>query len=916
MSSPQESEVPNSPNPDLQIKQHIDGNRNQSIGQMLGGMVVYVSGGQPVFGATAGQKNPSDEETTSAIGENPYKGLLAFQETDGDRFFGRETQIADLWEKLRSLYESADAIRLLPIYGPSGSGKSSLARAGLIPELARRPIPGYDTARVAILVPGTNPLEALATILARIVTNDLTPVAKSREFTGELKLSNESGEYDGLRRIANVFPDIAISPLIVLVDQFEEVYTLCENQTERDAFVGNLLCAAQDKSKRVTVIVTFRSDFLGETQKHSQLNRLFTEQGYLVPAMNEAELRQAIAKPAELAGHPLDEATINLLIKDTEGREGALPLLQFALTRIWEGLLEGKQPTQTLQDIGGVGGALAGEAQRIYDNLKPEEQEIARRVFLGLVQLGEGTKDTRRRALLDSLESHQNQPEELKRVVNLFSAPGVRLITLSATGSTETAEVTHEALFEHWGKFQEWLDGSREDIRFQRRLDEAAHHWNEHKRLEGNLWRPPDLDLLQEYHHRLSKDMTPLQVEFFQASSQAEENRQEKERRQQLFQKRAIFGLTIISIGAITFAGSALYQMQKAERQRVEQLAATAKAIIPNDPVEGAVHALAAAGLTQSPLVQFPNRGVFPAAHGAILDSTLALRERNRLQGHQGFVNSVAFNHDGTKIVSGSNDNTVRVWDANTGEQIGKPLQHQDKVNSVAFNHDGTKIVSGSFDKTVRVWDANTGEQISKPLQHWDWVWSVAFNHDGTKIVSGSFDNTVRVWDADTGEQIGKPLQHQDWVLSVAFNHDGTKIVSGSNDNTVRVWDANTGEQIGKPLQHQDKVNSVAFNHDGTKIVSGSFDNTVRVWDADTGEQIGKPLQHQDWVLSVAFNHDGTKIVSGSNDNTVRVWDANTGEQIGKPLQHQDKVNSVAFNHDGTKIVSGSFDNTVRVWDA
>ncbi len=233
MSFSQESGFANLPNPDVQIKQHIQGDRNQSIGQMLGGMVVYVSGGQAIFGATPGHAEESPQKKAgAAIGENPYKGLLAFQETDGDRFFGRETQIADLWKRLRSLYESADTIRLLPIYGPSGSGKSSLARAGLIPELARKPIPGYDTARVAILVPGTNPLEALATVLARIVTNDLTPVAKSREFTGELKLSNESGEYDGLRLIANVFPNIAISPLIVLVDQFEEVYTLCENQTE------------------------------------------------------------------------------------------------------------------------------------------------------------------------------------------------------------------------------------------------------------------------------------------------------------------------------------------------------------------------------------------------------------------------------------------------------------------------------------------------------------------------------------------------------------------------------------------------------------------------------------------------------------------------------------------------------------
>ena len=431
MSPHQESESPNSPHLNPQIQQDIQGDRNQSIGQVLGGMVVYVSGGQAIFGTTSGQLEESEGKKPSVVGDNPYQGLLAFQETDGDRFFGREKQIADLWQMLHSLYESVDAIRLLPIYGPSGSGKSSLARAGLIPELARRPIPGYDTARVAVLMPGTKPLEALATVLARVVTDDMTPVAKTREFTGELKhRDDDSGEYDGLRRIANVFPDIAVSPLIVVVDQFEEVYTLCKNQAERDAFVENLLCAAQDQSKQVTVIVTFRSDFLKETQKHSQLNRLFTEQGYLAPAMNEAELQQAIAKPAELAGHPLDEATINLLIEQTEGREGALPLLQFALTRIWDGLAQGKEPAQTLKEIGGVGGALAGEAQRIYDKLKPEEQEIARRVFLGLVQLGEGTKDTRRRALLESLESHQNQPEQLQRVVNLFSAPGVRLITL------------------------------------------------------------------------------------------------------------------------------------------------------------------------------------------------------------------------------------------------------------------------------------------------------------------------------------------------------------------------------------------------------------------------------------------------------------------------------------------------------
>ncbi|KAL0947933.1 hypothetical protein HGRIS_010564 [Hohenbuehelia grisea] len=291
------------------------------------------------------------------------------------------------------------------------------------------------------------------------------------------------------------------------------------------------------------------------------------------------------------------------------------------------------------------------------------------------------------------------------------------------------------------------------------------------------------------------------------------------------------------------------------------------------------------------------------------------------LQGHSHWVNSVAFSPDGTKIVSGSKDNTVRVWEVETGKQVGAPLQgHSDWVNSVSFSLDGTKIVSGSDDSTVRVWDVETGEQIGAPLRGHGDVKSIAFSPDGTKIVSGSADSTVRVWDVETGdsEQVGTPLRGHGDVKSIAFLPDGTKIVSGSADSTVRVWDVETGEQVGAPLQgHSNCVNSVAFSPDGTKIVSGSYDLTVRVWDVETGEQVGVPLRgHWDVVNSVAFSPDGTKIVSGSADSTVRVWEVETGEQVCAPPQgHWNVVNSVAFSPDGTKIVSGSADSTVRVWD-
>ncbi|KAJ7732752.1 hypothetical protein DFH07DRAFT_780864 [Mycena maculata] len=292
------------------------------------------------------------------------------------------------------------------------------------------------------------------------------------------------------------------------------------------------------------------------------------------------------------------------------------------------------------------------------------------------------------------------------------------------------------------------------------------------------------------------------------------------------------------------------------------------------------------------------------------------------LHGHNDLVTSVAFSPDGRRIVSGSYDNTVRIWDAETQEQIREPLHgHNNSVTSVAFSPDGRRIVSGSYDNTVRIWDAEIQEQIREPLHgHNSLVRSVAFSPDGRQIVSSSYDNTVRIWDAETQEQIRDPLHgHNNSVRSVAFSPDGRRIVSASYDNTVRIWDAETQEQIRDPLHgHNNSVTSVAFSPDGRRIVSSSYDNTVRIWDAETQEQIREPLHgHNSLVTSVAFSPDGRRIVSGSYDNTVRIWDAETQEQIREPLHgHNSLVTSVAFSPDGKQIVSGSKDNTVRIWDA
>ncbi|KIJ53127.1 hypothetical protein M422DRAFT_78551, partial [Sphaerobolus stellatus SS14] len=312
------------------------------------------------------------------------------------------------------------------------------------------------------------------------------------------------------------------------------------------------------------------------------------------------------------------------------------------------------------------------------------------------------------------------------------------------------------------------------------------------------------------------------------------------------------------------------------------------------------------------------------------------------LPGHTSLVLSVAFSPDGKRIASGSCDNTIRIWDAETGENVGKPLKgHTSWVLSVAFSPDGKCIASGSADNTIRIWDAETGENnVGEPLKgHTSLVLSVAFSPDGKCIASGSHDNTIRIWDAETGENVGEPLKgHTSWVLSVAFSPDGKHIASGSHDHTIRIWDVESGENVGEPLKgHTSSVQSVAFSPDGKRIASGSHDHTIRIWDAETGENVGEPLKghtslvlsvafspdetgenvgeplkgHTSLVQSVAFSPDGKWIASGSHDHTIRIWDAETGENVGEPLKgHTSSVVSVAFSPDGKRIASGSYDNT------
>jgi formylglycine-generating enzyme required for sulfatase activity len=427
------------------------------------------------------------------LAANPYRGLDAFDETSSDFFFGRERLVGTLLARLERLTSPAmGATRLLAIIGPSGCGKSSVARAGLLPALARAEASWLRGAQVAILRPGYAPIEALADALARLATGEPNPSETRREFATLLREGARSGSHAGLSEIARAYLG-SVAPVVVLVDQFEETYTLSRPidpdnkeqvqaaKAERDDFVGTLLQAATEPGGPVSVLITLRSDFFGALAEQAELSKAVAASHELVPAMSRDDLRRAVAEPARVKETPLDPATVERILDQAAGEVAALPLVEFALEQIWERMRDGVAPADTLTSLGGVGGALASRADEVLGSLASTEQRLAEQAFLATVQLGDvAVRDTRRRAWLDEVVPTGMTQEDIRRTVEPFVK--ARLLAVGASDDDRVwLELPHEALIRHWQTFQQWLNRDREFLLWRKRLREAREEWQTYR---------------------------------------------------------------------------------------------------------------------------------------------------------------------------------------------------------------------------------------------------------------------------------------------------------------------------------------------------------------------------------------------------------------------------------------------------
>ena len=860
-------------------------------------------------------------------GECPYLGLKTFQPEDAPLFFGRRAKVQELIARLRNSFGTPKEERFLALIGASGSGKSSLALAGLIPYIQRGELPASANWPLVRCRPGTRPWENLqialwanqqiALHMAALPALIIRPEDEQRRLhlTAQLALHDQPENHR----------------LFILIDQFEEIFTLCNDEGARHQLIDNVLYATNVAGGRTIVVLTMRADFYGQCASYPGLRAAIADHQSLIGPLSEEELREAIEPPAQLAGGELEPGLMELLLADMEGQAGALPFLEHALFKLWE-MRDGRRLTaKAYTEMGRLGGALDAHAEEFFTRtLSIEEQSLCRQLLVDLVHPGEGAADTKKRVLLDDLAPTDAMRAVLKKLAD------ARLVTTDRDDRPEAAqaELAHEALISGWRRLGEWVNENREKSRLKERLLDAAREWQKNSNRDDFLYRGAQLAIAEESFGSSGESLARLGREFLDASLVLKNrlNLQEEERKQRELDAAVAAEKRISEIASQ--ANVSLARNSQAVENDNQTLAYLANALRLNPRNSGA-GALTAALLTQESWsvvtramkhdgwvysAQFSADGqrvvtasadktaqVWDAARGKALSEPMK---------HDGAVYSAQFSADGQRVVTASADKTAQVWDAARGKALSEPMKHDGAVYSAQFSADGQRVVTASDDHTARIWDAATGKALGEPMKHDGAVYSAQFSADGQRVVTASWDNTARVWDAATGKALSEPMKHDVGVNSAQFSADGQRVVTASWDNTARVWDAATGKPLSEPMKHDAGVRSAQFSPDGQRVVTGSLDKRARVWDAATGKALSELMKHDKAVYSAEFSADGQRVVTASDDQTARVWDAATGKALSEPMKHDGRVNSAQFSADGQQVVTASWDNTARVWDA
>ncbi|WP_367648434.1 helix-turn-helix domain-containing protein [Streptomyces sp. CNQ-509] len=846
----------------------------------------------------------------------PYRGLARFETRDSGRFFGREQLTGDVVELLRRQ-------RFAAVFGPSGSGKSSLLRAGLIPALQHTREAALRPAAIRILTPGDRP--------ARTQGRHFTPTATC---------------------------PASASDTLVIVDQFEEVFTLCRDPAERARFLDMLLTARRPES-RLRVLLAVRADFYGRCAEHRELAEALRDANVLVGPMTAGELRDAIVKPAAADGLTVERALTAHLVEEVADAPGGLPLLSHVLLETWR-RRRGKVLTMAgYQAAGGLGGAIATTAEEVYATFTEGQKAAARRVLLRLVAPGEGTPDTRRPAQRTELEVTADGQETAHVLEQLVRA---RLLTLDDDTGVNLA---HEALLTAWPRLRAWIEEDRERLRAHRKLTEAARTWEELGHEAGALYRGSRLAAAQEHFGGdPGEDLTDLEGAFLTASYAAREEDERAAARTTRRLRALTATLSALLVLALVASLMAWHQSRVSEQRREaadaarqaalsRQLAAQSAALLDTEPDLASL--LAVQSYQTSPISQ-AMESLYAAA---------AMPLQHVLTGHSKAVIATAFSRDGRTLTTAGTDGAVRKWDTRTGRlrnalpgdtsagdeyhpvelsPDGRTMATEDTtgvekvtvqlrdtstgrlrgtlpeltagVGPLAFSPDGRTLATGRMDHGVQLWDVSTGRlRRSLPEVTAD-VGPLVFSSDGRTLATGRMDHGVQLWDTSTGRLRRTLPERTADVVLLAFSPDGRTLATGSLDRSVELWDSSTGRLRRTLPEKTDDIRSLVFSPDGRTLATGSADYRIRLWDTGTGRLRETFPGHTDTLLSITFSPDGRSLATGSLDNTSRLWHLPADQKQATLPEHLKETDEAGFSGGGRTLATGSLERSVELWDS
>jgi WD40 repeat protein/DNA-binding SARP family transcriptional activator len=778
----------------------------------------------------------------------PFKGLVPFEPADAPYFFGRERLVAELVARLVGA-------PLLGVVGPSGSGKSSAVRAGLLPALASGVLPGSQDWSQRVIRPGEHPMRQLDRAL------------------------------DGIEG----------DRFVLVVDQLEEVFTACRDESERVAFFAELVGAAGDDPSG-TVVLVVRADFYGRCAAYPALSRALASNHVLVGPMRKDELQRAIVCPAQRVGLSVEDDLVDAIVDDVEEAPGALPLLSTALLELWQHREGRRLQLVSYERTGGVRGAVARLAEDAFGDLDERRRSLARRVLLQLVAVDdEGTVERRRRRL-DELVTDQ----DVKELVDVLADR--RLVTVSEG----TVELAHEAVLREWPRLRDWVEADRDDLKIHRNLSVAEQEWTRLGRDESALFRGARLAEAQAWAARGDPGPTPAERAFI-AASEARERRERRSHR-----RRVVVAITALTAGVAAIAATALIalnQRSDAVRQRdiavSRDLATESGKALDVDP-ELAVR-LALWAQDTSPTAE---------AGAALRDATLTFRQLGVVQADSLDANTAAYSPDGRRLVTGGTDGRVLVWDAATQREVARLDGGHGAVHAARYVPGGDRIVIGFDDGTVAVADGTLGAPRVLLGGDGQAVASIAVSGDGRRVAAASADGTVRVLATDAGGRTVRLGGHRGPVLGVDISADGTRVASAGRDGSFRLWNLAGGGGATTLSSGAKPASDVAFSPDGTRLLGVGQDGRVRLWDGRDGRELKQFDGQGRQLRAAAFSSDGQRFATGGSDGVTRVWNEAGGAPLAVLRGQRARVLDVGFGPASDRVVSAGDDGTVRIWDA